>query len=430
MNILKNKKRLLRYVSVFLIVFIALYLSYRVISLNNGSYKTQTTLLKTVEQGIDTTVFIVRDEEYLNKIDENKTAVSLISDGERVAQGEVISALFNSDEDAENYKKRLYYESELERYNELLSQEKINISDIMTYDSKTNDLFSKYVESIRNDSFDEARENIMEFCNKLTSRQSSMGIEIDITGEIKELNNKINQLKNITPEYVVSKSTGYFINGIDGYENTIKYDDIINVSTKTINDALESNVKPQESYAGKIINNFNWYMACCVNSKQIQDLDVGDYVKVRFINASDIEEKAEIVAINVENKDSVALVLRCNRVISKVFPLRKEKVKIITDKIEGYAVNKDAVRTVDGVNGVYVLRGKIINFRIVDIIYTADDYVLVRTFEDENAINIERNSKNDSDIKSQPQININKYIRLFDEVIVKGSDLSDGKIIQ
>lgn len=427
-----TKNRIFKAVSVFLIVFIALYFTYRVFTLNNGAYQTKTTLLKTVEQGIDTTVFIVRDEAYLNKIDSNKTSVSLISDGERVAENEIISALFDSRQEAEDYKKRLFYESELDRYISFLSQEKINISDIMTYDSKTNDLFCKYVDSIRENSFDEARENISEFCNKLTSRQSAMGVEVDLDGIINELNSKVNKLKNITPEFVMSKTTGYFVNNVDGYENVLKYDEIENITTKMIDDAISSEKQPEGSYAGKIINSFNWYMVCSVTSKDVQDLDEGKYVTVRFLNSSSVEEKAEIVAINTESKDKVALVLKCNNVTSKVFPLRKEKVKIITDSVRGYSINKDAIRTIDGQNGVYVLRGKIINFRYVDILYTDSDYVLVRTFEDESNLVAEQRAvarENDS-VSEKDNFDINKYIRLYDEVILKGSDLSDGKIVQ
>ncbi|MBQ7654003.1 MAG: hypothetical protein IJS17_02915 [Clostridia bacterium] len=427
----KIKGNLVKYISIFLILFIALYFSYRAFSMNNSAYKTQTALLKTIEQGIDTTVFIVRDEEYLNKIDSEKTSVSLISDGERVADNEIISALFNSKEDAENYKKKLFYESELERYNSLLTQEKINISDILTYDSKTNDLFQKYVDSIRANSFSDARDYISEFCNKITSRQSAMGVDIDLDPIISDLNSKINSLKNIEPEFIMSQSTGYFVNGVDGYENVLEYDSIENVTTEMIEDALKTDKKSDSSYAGKIINHFNWYMVCSVTVKDVQNLNVGEYVDVRFINSASIEEKAEIVAINTENKDKVALVLKCNNVTTKVFPLRKEKVKIITDKIEGYSVSKDAIRTVDGKNGVYVLRGKIVNFRNVDILYTENDSVLVRTFEDKSRmIEEERAKAKEQKIEFVPSIDLNKYIRLYDEVILKGGDLSDGKIIQ
>ena len=230
----------------------------------------------------------------------------------------------------------------------------------------------------------------------------------------------------------MSKTTGYFVNNVDGYENVLKYDEIENITTKMIDDAISSEKQPEGSYAGKIINSFNWYMVCTVTSKDVQDLDEGKYVTVRFLNSSSVEEKAEIVAINTESKDKVALVLKCNNVTSKVFPLRKEKVKIITDSVRGYSINKDAIRTIDGQNGVYVLRGKIINFRYVDILYTDSDFVLVRTFEDESNLVAEQRAKakeNGSD-SEKDNFDINKYIRLYDEVILKGSDLSDGKIVQ
>ena len=421
--------------------------------MSNGSYKKQTALLKTVEDGIDTTVFIVRDEAYLGKIDSNKTSVSLVSDGERVAENEIIAAQFSSEEEAENYKKKLYYQNELDRYNSLLNQKKINISDILSYDLQMNDLFQKYVDSIRTNTFTDARESISDYCSKLTSRQSAMGGEIVLDEIINDLNSKLNKLRNIEPDFIISKSTGYFVNGVDGYENIIKYEDVLNVTTQKIEEAIKSEKNPDESYAGKIINHFNWYMVCSVTSKDVQNIKVGDTVDVRFQNAASMDEKVQVAAINTEGKDKVALVLKCNNVTSKVFPLRKEKVKIITDTFEGYSISKKAVRSLDGYNGVYVLRGKIINFRYVDIIYSDNENVIVRTYEDENRIiaekkeqekssaddgtdrDIARRTEESDDIivsenSHQSLIDIGKYIKLYDEVIVKGSDLSDGKLVQ
>lgn len=433
------KSKFFRIAIIVIILFFAFFLISRVANMGNGKYKTQTAFLKTVEEGIETTVFIVRDEQYLGKIDKNKTSVSLVSDGERVAENELIAAQFDSEEDAENYKQRLYYESELDRYNSLLNQEKINISDIKTYDDNMNFVFQEYVDSIRNNSFVDARENLSEYCKKITSRQSAMGDTIQLENIINDLNSKVNSLKSVSPDFVISKSTGYFVNGVDGYENIIKYKDVKNVTVEMIENALKSEKESDESYAGKIIDNFNWYMLCVVTAKDVQNLEEGDSVNVRFENAASMEEKAIVEKINTESKDKVALVLKCNNVTSKEFPLRKEKVKIITDKIEGYSINKDAVRSLDGLNGVYILRGKIVNFRYIDIIYTGDDFLLVRTYEDEINLISQRvqqlNSENLSDEELEEKkknfiLDSSKYIRLYDDVIVKGSDLSDGKLIQ
>ena len=70
------------------------------------------------------------------------------------------------------------------------------------------------------------------------------------------------------------------------------------------------------------------------------------------------------------------------------------------------------MRVVDGVQGVYVLTGNIVTFKRLDVIYTGDDYVISKKIYD--------TVKDDNNIP---------YVKLYDEVIVEGKDLSDGKII-
>ena len=86
------------------------------------------------------------------------------------------------------------------------------------------------------------------------------------------------------------------------------------------------------------------------------------------------------------------------------------------------------------------------------MIYTDKDYVLTRTYEDESQMLIENKEqlekealdsessqadrlKEESDLiinsenSHTSSFSIEKYIRLYDEVIIKGDDLSDGKLI-
>lgn len=448
----KLNAKFVRIFSIILFVFFAFYLLYQAISFNNSAYKTQTAILQSVEAGIDTDVFIVRDEKCLNKINSDKVTVSMVDDGERVAENEIIAACFDSQQEADDFKKLDLYKKELSRYLTLSSQEKINISDIATFDNDTNTLFEKYIKGVNSDDFSLATECVNEFCEKLTSRQAGMGQEVNLKKTIDQINAKIYKLGKVNPKYIYSDSTGYYVNGVDGFENQIKYQDVLNITPKQIKDAMKNNNKSSNSYAGKIINNFNWYMVCVVTAKDVQDLEVGDGVTVQFKNSASLEERVEIAAINMQDNDNVALVLRCNNVTTSLFSFRCEKVKIVTEKLEGYKINKDAVRTVNGQNGVYVLRGKIINFRNIDIIYTASDYVLVMTYDDKNQQIIDNKEKlkeeklKSNSKKSQryteesgniissesihsPSMSIDNYVRLYDEVIIKGSDLQDGKLI-
>ena len=88
--------------------------------------------------------------------------------------------------------------------------------------------------------------------------------------------------------------------------------------------------------------------------------------------------------------------------------MRIETVEVITKSCTGYKVPSEAIRfDSENNSGIYVLRGKIISFINTDIIYSSDDYVIISS-EDEDG----------------------SGVALYDEVIVKGKELEDGKVIK
>ena len=61
---------------------------------------------------------------------------------------------------------------------------------------------------------------------------------------------------------------------------------------------------------------------------------------------------------------------------------------------------------VDGEQGVYVRAGNIIKFKKIHTSYTTEDYVIATNPEGESG-----------------------FVKLYDEIIVKGADLYDGKLV-
>ena len=77
----------------------------------------------------------------------------------------------------------------------------------------------------------------------------------------------------------------------------------------------------------------------------------------------------------------------------------------------------------EGIDGVYVLSGNYVEFSPVDIKYYGEDYVIADKY-----YVIRKDEKGKSYIDYEET---DKYrsIRLYDNIIVKGKNLYDGKII-
>ena len=116
-----NKELLKRGLILFFSVLMLVYIVYQVYMITHDPVDTEVVRTTTINDSVDTEVFVVRSEEYI-KTKKNGTIISLVSDGSRVAQGEGVAAIFTDTEDAANYARLKNIEAELKRYNRLNSQ--------------------------------------------------------------------------------------------------------------------------------------------------------------------------------------------------------------------------------------------------------------------------------------------------------------------
>ena len=449
-KILKTTGKVLLYA---IAAFVLVYIAYTALKANFSSVKTEVALMKTVEKSISTKVFIVRDEQYLSS-NISGTVVPLVEDGQRVGEGQDIAAVFTNDTDAGKYVELQKINEECARFENIEASDKLNIRDMSTYDQTTNEEFLNLVESISKGDYEEIENYAFAVRDRETSRQISLGYNINTAGFISSLKAEAAKISVPKPTYLKADNTGYYISSSDGYENIIKYSDVTKLTVSQVNKALEA--KPDESKisnSGKLVNNFNWYVVATVDRTDIDSAKTGDSVKIRFLDSSAGDVSATIAAINADSAGKVALVLKCNIISADTSQLRIENAEIILDTIIGYRIPKEALRTVDGVNGVYIKRGNLVNFRRITTLYTGDDYVIARTYEEETS-----NYAEDMDIieeenriytaqisqryREEPGWIIKKedlysrskmlqvsYIKLYDEVIIEGKGLYDNKIV-
>ena len=131
---------------------------------------------------------------------------------------------------------------------------------------------------------------------------------------------------------------------------------------------------------------------------------------VDFSGLSVDEVKTVIHSVNTHDGSGSVVVLKCTTVSEELLSLRKADISVILREDTGYRIPSSAVRTVVGedgeeIKGVFILRGDVINFRKLDVIYTDKDYVLTS----------ERTEKS--------------YVKLYDEIIMGGKELHDGDLI-
>ena len=159
----------------------------------------------------------------------------------------------------------------------------------------------------------------------------------------------------------------------------------------------------------------------------------GNRLTVSMPFATTMEIPAQIVAVNQTDKEAeAAVVLKCNYMDASIANVRKETIQLNIETYEGVRVSQKAVhfetitKTVTDeegnetqvtreVRGVYVLHGNEIKFVEIIPIFSSTNYVVCKV---------------DLDEQEAKDLMTDSTIALYDEVVIEGTDLYDGKIVQ
>ena len=209
-----------------------------------------------------------------------------------------------------------------------------------------------------------------------------------------------------TPETrILAKQSGYFVSSTDGYENIFNGGKL-----ETITPELLESAKPEhfeKSVVGKIVSDYEWYIAANISLDESLKFKEGDSLKIFTSVKNAPQLSATVKKINISETESKAVVLfACNEMNSELASMRSGPMTVVKTEYSGLKVPKKALRVVDSVKGVYVLNGMIVNFVPVNIVYSSENYIIC-----------------------EKQNEVDKGLKLYDRVIVKGKGLYDGKIV-
>ena len=391
------------------------YLFHDAVRNNRDRYDTETADEVVEQEKLELKAFLVRDEEYINQ-KTTGTVVPLIKDGMRVASGDAVARVCASDEDAANVSALLEAKESLARYQEISEQTELNALDMEKLNKTIDASFTELVRTSNSGDFSELSRNIEELENKLASKQILKDGTIDLTAKFNELNSKIQTLesKSINTSDVLAPLSGYYISNLDGYENAMDYNKISDLTVSEAEKLFEKKPGDVSGQMGKIVGSYKWYLVTVMDSKYSLLMSEGEKMKINMPYYGFKNVAVKVEKISAVQGDKVAVALSCNMMNETYANMRTEDIELVFKEYTGYKINSSAIRREKDEKGkevdvVYILRGDIMNARVIDIIYDAGDYVIVS-----------EESKATSGYRP---------IKRYDEVIVKGRNLSDGKSI-
>lgn len=425
-----NNRKWISVLCTVLVIAVFVYLFNDTVRTNKSLYDTQVIDEVVEQEKLELKAFIVRDEQYINQ-QASGTVVPLIKDGMRVASGDAVARVCALEKDAADITALTKAQESLERYQELSEQTELNALDMEKLNKEIEDCFSKLAKSVNSGNFESLSEDIEKYESKLASRQILKDGMINLTDKFNELNEEIKTYtsKNISSTDIAAPLSGYYISGLDGYENTVDYDKISELTVSSVQELFEKEPAEVTGKLGKIVGSYKWYLVTVMDSKYKKTMNTGDKLKMNMPSYGFKSVQIVTESISEADNDKVVVVFSCNMMNETYANMRVEDIELVFNEYTGYKVNSSAIRTVkldtpiknpdienltendvvDSLDVVYIVRGDIVNVRRIEVLYSCDDYVIVA-----------------NDTRAIEGYN---PIKRYDEVILKGRNLSDGKSI-
>ncbi len=405
--------RIMRIVAVVLVTFIVVFLAINVISSAGNSYKTSTAMITTVADTIDADMFIIRDEIVVEG-SESGVVVPLAVNGERVGKGSEIAAVFSSETAAENYSLSTTLSKKLETYKKIDSQVRLANLDLEKLSTDVYTDFYAMLDSVYSNDFSNITEDELSFSENLSRKNISLGYDVDCTSQIESLEAEIASLSVSEPTSVISaESSGYFVSRPDGYENILTTADVDSLTEEKLVNALKAEKSEiSDTAMGKIITGYEWYIATIVSSADMADVEAGKSMSLMLGDGENETVKAKLYSKNIIDDNRVILIFKTSYMNEELATLRKVNGKILVRNYKGIKIRKDAVRFIndeDGnqVEGVYIVEGNVIKFNRIEEIYSNDSVVVASTDKSGTA----------------------GWLSQYDEIVISGKELSNGKVI-
>ncbi len=389
------------------VVLVAVFLLYQFYQLFYNPFTTNTAVYYETFEGIETVAVAIRDEKILDGSSVSGAKRYLVMDGEKVAKNGTIAEIYDTAEAAAAKNTIDDLEHKIERLTEIQSYNDLAAANLSTVDVKIRQELISLLSADTNGKLG-GTEEAQELLYLLNRRQI-------ITGEVANFNavlaafsaekKRLETTYNLTPvSKVTTNYSGYFASSSDGYEELLNPDNLDSITGETIRNVV-ANSKGTDK-GDKVISEYSWYLAAELTLSESLKLKEGSKITLRTNTDSNPELPVTVHSINRSaDGTSVVVIFKCNYINGELAVMRTIPITIVLGSYDGLKIPAESVRWVNGQSGVYKISANRAVFVPVNIIYSAESFVVCEKVQGGD-------------------------LKLYDEIIVKGKQLYDGKIVR
>lgn len=374
-----------------------------------------------VEEGMDLSGYVVRREQVL--ADEASGLLRLQrSEGEKVGAGGTVALVYADQTSLDRQREIDELSGRIEQLQ--FAQEASLGSEVsLKLDAQIMRSLLDYRAELAAGRLDNAEEHETELKSLVLKRDYTYSDTEDLSGQIAELQSQLKELKAqaaSSVRAVKAPVSGVYSAVVDGYETVLTPGLLADMTPSQLN-AVQAD-ETLTSQTGKLILGDNWYYAVTMSADQAKALrDSGGTMTLRFAKGVEQDQTVTLYAVGPEEQGRVVVTFRGEYNMAQVTLLRRQSAQLIWRTVAGIRVPNEALRaantkvdqegnrtTVESL-GVYCVVGMEARFKPVEVLYSGDGFVLVR-------------STAASDQESL-------RLRPGDEIIISAKDLYDGKVV-
>lgn len=350
--------------------------------------------------------YVIRDEKIAEGNNYDNGMIQIKAEGEKVSKGSQIFRYVSENEDEIN--------SQIDELDNKIQEALAGQTDLFSSDIKAieNQIENK-IDGLKTKNDIQEISEYKKDINTYITKKSKIAGDLSqagsyINGLVQKREEYQKKLKE-NSEYVNAPMAGVVSYRVDGLEDTLTPDNFESLSKNMLEelDLQTGQIITTSTEKGKVINNYECYIATVLDSEEAKEATTGEKVTLRLSTQDEVD--ATISYIAKEGNKSVLIVFKIGDCVEKLIDYRKITFDVIWWKYEGLKIPKLAITYDNGLSYVLRNRGGYKDKILVKILKENDNYCIVGSYDNE-------------DLKSlgftTEDINGMKKISIYDEIII------------
>jgi len=359
-----------------------------------------------VEDTISSTGYLIRDEQVLTGGDKGLLRLEC-AEGARVSVGGTVAQVYADQASLDRQQQIADLQTRVDQLK--FAEDAASGSEVsLKLDNQITTSLMTMRRALAADRLDVAQSSVSQLKSLVLKRDFTYTDKDDVKGQIEDLTAQIKSLQTKSASSVrtiQAPASGIYSAVVDGYESVLTPDSLAGLTPSALSSLQPSG---ESSDLGKLILGDNWYYATVLTTAQAAELTVGGTETLRFAKGVDVDLKVTVQSISDAENGKVVAVFRGDTYLPELTLLRRQSADIVRSTVAGIRVPKEALKVNgQGQTGIYCVVGMVAHFKPVTVVWSGDDFALVR-------------ADTDSDLTR---------LRSGDQVIIAAAGLEDGKVI-